>query len=151
MAKQPEKTALLGTIRKPARVGEEGGFLETSEFTARPYAADTASRQHASLEVTLPGEKMRSQDLLQGEVLLGRSPECGVHLNLNSVSRKHARIFLRKEEYHIEDLHSTNGTYVNGIRVVKCILRNNDQIELGGVKILFKEERILHAQDINAC
>lgn len=45
-----------------------------------------------------------------------------LNLNLNSVSRKHARIFLRKEEYHIEDLHSTNGTYVNGVRVVKCIL-----------------------------
>ena len=34
-----------------------------------------------------------------------------------------------------------NGTYVNGIRVLKCILRNNDQIDIGEAKIVFIEEK----------
>ena len=43
----------------------------------------------------------------------------------------------------MEDMNSTNGVYVNGVRVVKCVLRDNDQIEMGGVKIIFKEEKTL--------
>ena len=41
----------------------------------------------------------------------------------------------------IEDLESTNGLFVNGVKVVRCALRNNDQIELGGVRLLFNEEK----------
>jgi pSer/pThr/pTyr-binding forkhead associated (FHA) protein len=59
------------------------------------------------------------------------------------ISRRHAQITFRNEEYHLEDLGSTNGTYVNGIKIVKCILRNNDQIDIGGVKMLFTEEKSL--------
>ncbi len=52
--------------------------------------------------------------------------------------------FLHNEEYLIEDLGSKNGVFVNGIRVVKCILRNSDQIDIGGVKLVFREEKRLH-------
>jgi pSer/pThr/pTyr-binding forkhead associated (FHA) protein len=61
---------------------------------------------------------------------------------LTSVSRKHARITYYNEEYHVEDLDSTNGVYVNGIKVARCILRDQDQIEIGKVKILFSEAKI---------
>ena len=77
------------------------------------------------------------------EATVGRSPDCDIRLAVDSVSRKHARFALRNEEYHIEDMNSTNGVYVNGVRVVKCVLRDNDQIEMGGVKIIFKEEKTL--------
>jgi pSer/pThr/pTyr-binding forkhead associated (FHA) protein len=59
----------------------------------------------------------------------------------------HARIIYRNEEYQIEDLGSTNGVYVNGIKVEKCILREQDVIEIGGVKILFVEEKIRQDHD----
>jgi len=77
------------------------------------------------------------------DAIIGRGSDCDIRLSVDSVSRKHAKVALRNEEYHIEDMNSTNGVYVNGVRVVKCVLRDNDQIEMGGVKIIFKEEKTL--------
>ena len=57
-------------------------------------------------------------------VFLGRSPDCAAHLPLANVSREHAKVVFRNDEYFVEDLDSTNGTYVNGIRIKKCLLRN---------------------------
>lgn len=41
----------------------------------------------------------------------------------------------------IEDLNSTNGTYVNGVRVNRCILRHNDLIRIGDATILFSQQK----------
>jgi hypothetical protein len=77
------------------------------------------------------------------DVIIGRGPECGIHLPVSTVSRTHARVFFRNEEYCLEDLGSANGTYVNGIKVVRCMLRNNDQIDIGEMKMLFHEDQVL--------
>jgi pSer/pThr/pTyr-binding forkhead associated (FHA) protein len=88
-------------------------------------------------------EQERIIELEGGELVIGRSPECGICLPVDTVSRNHARIFLQNEEYTIEDLGSANGTYVNGIKVVRCVLRNNDQLTIGEVKMVFYEDRAL--------
>lgn len=80
-------------------------------------------------------------ELGQGMVYLGRSPDCAVHLPFTNVSRQHAQVLFRNDEYYLEDLDSTNGTYVNGVRIKKCLLRNNDQIEIGEARIHFVEEK----------
>ena len=117
------------------RVILRGKFAEAVPFAERAY-----------LEVL--GEDGKNQIIELGnlggsEATIGRGPHCDIRLAVDSVSRKHARIALRNEEYHIEDMNSTNGVYVNGVRVVKCVLRDNDQIEMGGVKIIYKEEKTL--------
>ena len=62
---------------------------------------------------------------------------------VENVSRKHALITFRRNEYWLEDLDITNGTYINGIKIAKCVLRNNDQIDIGGVKMYFNEITVL--------
>jgi DNA-binding winged helix-turn-helix (wHTH) protein len=56
-------------------------------------------------------------ELVNGENLVGRSVDCGVRLDSTDVSRRHARIMITDDRATIEDLGSTNGTFVNGIRV----------------------------------
>lgn len=80
-------------------------------------------------------------ELGEETITLGRSPDCNVHLPLANVSRVHAQVAFRNDEYYLEDLDSTNGTYVNGIRIKKCLLRNNDQIDIGEARIHFIEEK----------
>ncbi len=82
-------------------------------------------------------------ELNKDEVLIGRSSDCQMALPLFGVSRVHARIFFKNDEYILEDRYSTNGTYVNGVKIVRCILRNNDQIEIGEAKLIFVEEHTL--------
>ena len=89
------------------------------------------------------GEEKKQIKLGEEDIIIGRVTECDIQLMVENVSRKHARITYRNEEYQIEDLGSTNGIYINGIKVEKCILRNQDLLEVGGVKILFKEEKVV--------
>jgi pSer/pThr/pTyr-binding forkhead associated (FHA) protein len=143
MGKDGDKTTSFGDRDKPSSEEEDYGYSTTVEISRRTFVGEVHLKQRAYLEVVASGESSRVFELGEEEVVVGRSSECGIQVMVENVSRKHARIFFRNDEYHVEDLDSTNGTYVNGIRVVKCALRNNDHIEIGGVKILFNEEKSL--------
>src|SRR5262245_36423186 len=60
------------------------------------------------------------------EAVLGRSPECALVLPDAGVSRRHARVVRRGEQFLLEDLKSKNGTFVNGVSVRKRTLAMND-------------------------
>jgi diguanylate cyclase (GGDEF)-like protein len=62
---------------------------------------------------------------------IGRSTKSSLPLDQESVSRHHARIGFDGRRYSIEDLGSTNGTFVNDDRVQKQALRDGDQIKIG--------------------
>jgi pSer/pThr/pTyr-binding forkhead associated (FHA) protein len=68
---------------------------------------------------------------------IGRSSSAGIPLIQPGVSRRHARLFHLHAEEIIEDLNSTNGTYVNGVRITRCVLQNNDVIRIGDATLLF--------------
>lgn len=73
------------------------------------------------------------------EAVIGRHPECSVHVDSNMVSRRHARVFIENEAWFIEDLGSGNGTVVNGQRIASRMpLKHEDRIKLG--PILFRFE-----------
>ncbi|NRB39956.1 MAG: FHA domain-containing protein [Pseudomonadales bacterium] len=77
--------------------------------------------------------------LQEGEISLGRHPENTVQINEIAVSTRHAKIRLEKNKYleeildiFVEDLNSTNGTFVNDERVEGSRrLVNNDVVRLG--------------------
>src|SRR5256885_11432318 len=78
---------------------------------------------------------------LVSDVVLGRDPGAEIVLTdpSNEVSRRHARIVIRGTEAVLEDLASTNGTYVNGERLAgePYALRAGDQVKLGGCTLEF--------------
>ena len=70
-------------------------------------------------------------------ISFGRDPECDVVLDDIEVSRHHARIYKSGTDYFIEDLSSTNGTFLNGRSVKKHeIIRNGDLIRFGESVVL---------------
>ena len=50
-------------------------------------------------------------------MLLGRNPECTLILDDDYASGRHARVYAQDRTWYVEDLDSTNGTYVNGERI----------------------------------
>jgi diguanylate cyclase (GGDEF)-like protein len=75
---------------------------------------------------------------LSGEaVVVGRASECAISLPHPSVSRRHCRIWLEEGRYQIEDLGSTNRTFLNGEVVTRAELRDGDQIGVGQNAIKF--------------
>ncbi len=69
--------------------------------------------------------------LQAGAMSIGRAGDNDLHIADKSVSSYHARIFTYLDASYIEDLGSTNGTYLNGKRIEKHTLHPGDVIKLG--------------------
>ncbi|MFQ6078104.1 MAG: adenylate/guanylate cyclase domain-containing protein [Thermodesulfobacteriota bacterium] len=70
---------------------------------------------------------------------IGRDPHNDIVLRSKIVSREHAQIVKAKEGLTIVDLDSHNGTFINGTRIKEAILRDSDEILIGGILILYQE------------
>ncbi len=71
---------------------------------------------------------------------IGRSKENDITLSNHTVSRRHAKVGRTSEGYHLEDLRSQNGTYVNESRITSRILKHNDLIKFGSFAVTFLNE-----------
>lgn len=68
--------------------------------------------------------------LREGDNLIGRGPKCTIQLNASGVSKEHANIRIQNSVAMIKDLKSTNGTFVNGIKIQQVELKRGDKISL---------------------
>ena len=68
----------------------------------------------------------------RGEFVFGRGTECHIRPNSSWVSRQHCLLRVAGEEVRLRDLGSTNGTLINGIRLIgERLLTHGDQIQIG--------------------
>ena len=72
---------------------------------------------------------------------LGRMPHSDIYLNHPGVSNVHAVIVTMSNDHILEDMGSTNGTLINGEKIDKHILQNNDTIELGCYQLKYVNQR----------
>jgi EmrB/QacA subfamily drug resistance transporter len=73
---------------------------------------------------------------VRGSATIGREPECDLQLFDTEVSRRHAKVTIRDATAAIDDLHSANGTYVNGDRILEQrTLSPGDRIQIGEATI----------------
>ena len=70
-------------------------------------------------------------------VRIGRQMENDIVLHEEFVSRFHAEIHLEDGKYIIQDNGSTGGTFVNGIKIDRCVLNSGDLISIGTLQIMF--------------
>jgi phosphoserine phosphatase RsbU/P len=85
----------------------------------------------AALLVLSPSGQRTRVPLHPLPFMLGRQPDNNLVLRDNRASRQHARIVSENGAYVIEDLSSRHGTWVNGERIARHVLRNSDRIEFG--------------------
>ena len=78
-------------------------------------------------------------ELANGENLVGRSVECTVRLDSTDVSRRHARILIKNDAATLEDLGSTNGTFVDGKRITGAVpLADGMTVTFGSLETIFR-------------
>ena len=76
---------------------------------------------------------------LEDQVVIGRAPESGIVIDDTYSSQQHARVFADSGSFLVEDLGSTNGTYVNGRKVSYPLeLRPGDRIKIGKTVFEFR-------------
>jgi len=86
--------------------------------------------------LTLPdGRRVAARDGL----ILGRVAGCDLIIDDSKCSRRHARIVMEGSVVEVIDLDSSNGTLLNGRPVVRRVLRDGDQIQIGATVVLYRE------------
>jgi pSer/pThr/pTyr-binding forkhead associated (FHA) protein len=100
-------------------------------------------KSYLVIERGLSGERAYH---LESRLTIGRAPESDIHLPDPSVSRRHASVYVEDGKAVLEDLGSSNGTYLNEMRVDKALLSSGDTLRLGKVTVWFLQEKELSKQ-----
>ena len=79
-------------------------------------------------------------DIVEERVTLGRALDNMIRLEDGTVSHHHAMVLTENGEFKLRDLNSTNGTRVNGMRIVESKLHNGDQVRVGSVEMRFESD-----------
>ena len=91
----------------------------------------------SKLVVWLDGVVIKEVLLTKDRTTLGRRPYNDIVIDNLAVSGEHAALQMSGPDVTIEDLNSTNGTYINGKAVKRQVLLHNDTIEIGKYKIKY--------------
>ena len=78
--------------------------------------------------------------LTEGTVTIGRTKDNDIQVDDPAVSAYHAKLVSFFKPTYIQDLRSTNGTYVNGVRIMEHTLEHGDIITIGKHNIYFSKE-----------
>jgi hypothetical protein len=148
-APKPEAAKPAAAAEKPAAAAEPTGGEPTpaakpaaAKAGAKPGAGAKAAAPAAPVEIAAPTMKAEIRarvrkgrpgrfDVKPDGSVLGRDDAAGVPILLDGVSREHARIKWDGKGWWLEDLKSTNGTFVNGEKVLRERLQHLDVISLG--------------------
>ena len=101
------------------------------------------------IELKFKNKILKKLETEKPEITIGRSSSTDIQIDNLAVSKLHARIFHQRHQYTVEDLNSTNGTFLNGEKIVKAVLNHNDLINIGkhSLKIYYEKESKKPIQD----
>ena len=114
---------------------------ETSRPQARQAAAPTKRTKKVPSKVAVVEGALKGKMFdLRDELVIGRGDKCRIVLDDTYVSTMHARIFPKNGTYAVEDLGSTNGTYLNRRRITAPTeVHRGDQVKIGKTVLEFRK------------
>jgi pSer/pThr/pTyr-binding forkhead associated (FHA) protein len=108
-----------------------------------PRTLDPTTREVPTLEISMPGLPDVEYDLVLDtgfDQVVGRDTSADIAVPDPALSRQHARVTHDLEGVWLEDLGSTNGTYINGHRIAdRCRLRDGDRVRIGNTAAIFRD------------
>jgi predicted component of type VI protein secretion system len=128
--------AVWAEISTPRPSGERrrrGGRSATAPAPARAATSRRRGRGHsADLVVVEPADSRGRRYPLGDELTVGRAAGCQIVVDDTYVSQLHARVFTRDGQLFVEDLGSTNGTYLNRTKVAgPMVMQRGDRLQVG--------------------
>jgi hypothetical protein len=144
-------TLLLGAVADFDRQMRLGTLEITAALAlvallaARPRiraAADIGALTPMQVDLDILERGARRTEHLRAPFELGRTREADVFLRDHEVSRRHARFESHNGVIYLEDLKSSNGTFLNGRRVTEAIeVRAGDEIDVGTTRLVLRSVR----------
>jgi FHA domain-containing protein len=109
---------------------------ETGELV--PVELDEVTAHGPALVIRAGGGRVGESFALEQErARIGRRPDSDVFLDDVTVSRDHALLVRRGDQWYLDDLGSLNGTYVNRRRIESQGLQEGDEVQIGKYKLTF--------------
>lgn len=90
--------------------------------------------------ITMDGAVIKEVELTKARTSMGRRPYNDIVIENLAVSGEHAAFYLAQQQVTVEDLNSTNGTFVNGKVIRKQLLQHGDELEVGKYKLQFESD-----------
>jgi len=94
----------------------------------------------ASVTVIFGGHEQKTYPIDKSRIVVGREPKCDIHIDNLGISREHCAFSQRGDAYLVQDLNSSNGTYVNGRKITEHFLNHDDEIVIGKYMLKFRNE-----------
>jgi hypothetical protein len=95
----------------------------------------------AKLVVSRGGAALGSWFIERDRVTIGRAEGAGIRLEDQAVSKQHAAIEMVGNDHILQDLGSANGTFVNGTRVTRHLMRHGDLVEILGFQLRYVDHK----------
>ncbi len=142
-----DTTLLTAYARDTREITSEEMEAAIEDLQWTPYHERSSYRKERlpnsgkyKLYVTKDDTMISVESLVKEKILVGRSHVCDIKIDQKSVSGKHFQLVLSGSAggYVIEDLNSTNGTYVNGQKIKRKELQDGDLIEIGRYSLRYK-------------
>ncbi|HEX6332059.1 MAG TPA: FHA domain-containing protein [Actinomycetota bacterium] len=112
--------------------GRRGGGAASQPRAAAAAKASKGGKPPSQVVVHEPDEARPRTVRLSGSTQIGRAEACAIRLNDTYVSQMHARLYGEDGGWFVEDLGSTNGTYLNDRRVVRPVeVHAGDVVKVG--------------------
>ena len=91
----------------------------------------------------------RSFSITREVTVIGRREDCDFRIPLGEVSRKHCRLVRDGQQFRVEDLGSSNGTYVNGKRIQEASLNPGDTFQIGPLAFVLQVDGQPEDEEVN--
>jgi hypothetical protein len=131
-------------LPRDAGSGGEGGEPVTATYRIDetgeliPVELDEVTARGPALVIRAGGGRVGESFAVDGERMsIGRRPDAEVFLDDVTVSRDHALLIHRGENWYLDDCGSLNGTYVNRSRIESHRLEEGDEVQVGKYKLTF--------------
>ena len=121
----------LRHVRRPDPRGRPAGGRQARPAPAQAGQGPARARPPTSLVVDGDNQGERAE-LAEAPILIGRGPDAAIRLDDDYVSTRHARIAASGDQWFVEDLGSTNGTYIGNVRITQpTTLTLGTQVRVG--------------------
>ncbi len=120
-------------------MSDENSTLVITDIHAALQAADKEASEKPACFLVVGGELNGTIfDLLDGETVVGRNPDCTIPLEFQGISRKHFKAIIKHETCIVEDMGSSNGTFVNNTKLEgQKTLQKGDMVKLGSIALKY--------------
>jgi diguanylate cyclase (GGDEF)-like protein len=120
-------------------MSDENATVVITDINAALKSADDEAADKPACFLVVGGELNGTIfDLLDGETIVGRSPDSTIPLEFQGISRKHFKVIVHNESCKVQDTGSSNGTFLNNTKIEDQVeLSKGDMVKLGSIALKY--------------